>query len=136
MSKRDKKKPQHTVQVDVRAGAGRGKTRIVGLSMNQEDLPIVAWLVIINGDYKGQDFRLDSRKYTLGPSKENADIVIHDEYLSDPHCTMRWENGSFIINDLGTKNKTLVNGEPETEWELIDSDHIKLGKTEIIFKSI
>lgn len=134
MPKRDKHKSQATRVVDVRGG-GRGKTRVVGIGQTQQDLPVVAWLVTINGNYKGQDYRIDNRKYTIGPS-ENEDILIHDDYLSSPHCSIRYENGSFIINDLGSKNKTYVNGEPQTEWELIDNDHIKLGQTEFIFKCL
>jgi pSer/pThr/pTyr-binding forkhead associated (FHA) protein len=91
--------------------------------------------VIINGTYKGQDYRLDDRKYTVGPTP-NEDIVVQDDYLSSPHCAIRYENGTFIINDLGSKNKTFVNGEPQTEWELIDNDHIKIGQTEMIFKCL
>ncbi len=134
MPKRDKKKSQATRVVDVRGG-GRGKTRVVGLGQTQQDLPVVAWLVIINGPYKGQDFRMDDRKYTIGPSPEE-DIVVKDDYLSSPHCAIRYENGSFYINDLGSKNKTFVNNEPQTEWELIDNDHIKIGQTEMIFKCL
>ncbi len=133
MPKRDKKKSQATRVVDVRGG--RGKTRVVGLGQTQQDLPVVAWLVIINGTYKGQDYRLDDRKYTVGPTP-NEDIVVHDDYLSSPHCAIRYENGTFIINDLGSKNKTFVNGEPQTEWELIDNDHIKIGQTDMIFKCL
>lgn len=134
MPKRDKKKSQATRVVDAR-GAGRGKTRVVGVGSTVEDLPVVGWLVIINGEFKGQDYRLDDRKYTLGPT-ENEDIVVRDDYLSSPHCAIRYENGSFYINDLGSKNKTYVNGEVQTEWELIDNDHIKIGKTEMIFKCL
>jgi len=135
MPKREKRESQSTRMVDARGGAGRGKTRVVGLGQTQQDLPVVAWLVIINGELKGQDFRLDDRKYTIGPSP-NEDIVISDEYLSSPHCAIRYENGTFIINDLGSKNKTFVNDEPQTEWELIDNDHIRIGKTEMIFKCL
>jgi hypothetical protein len=136
MPKRDKKKAsQATRVVDVRGRGGKGETRAVALGLTHEELPVVGWLIIISGTYKGQDYRLDDRKYTIGPTSEE-DIVVHDDYLSSPHCAIRYENGSFIINDLGSKNKTIVNGEPQTEWELIDNDHIKIGRTEIIFKCL
>ena len=135
MPKQDKKKSEATRVVDARGKGARGQTRMVGLGPAHEDLPVVGWLVVDNGSYKGQDFRLDDRKYTIGPSS-NEDIVVNDEYLSSPHCQIRYENGTFIINDLGSKNKTLVNGEPQTEWELIDNDHVKIGKTELIFKCL
>jgi len=127
------KLPQGGKTQMIGGGASRGaKTRVMGV---EADSPICGWLVALTGTQRGQDFRLDERKVTLGPTTEQ-DITIFDDYISAPHCSIRFEGGSFIITDLGSSNKTFVNDERVTEQELLDNDKIRIGNTELKFKCL
>lgn len=114
-------------------GADRGaKTRMIG---PESDNPVCGWLVVLSGNQRGQDFRLDERRVQIGPTTEQ-EITLFDDYISAPHCSIRYEGGSFIITDLGSSNKTYVNDERVTEQELLDNDKIKVGNTELKFKCL
>jgi hypothetical protein len=120
----------------VEGGADRGgKTRVMFGPERDEDNPVCGWLVVLSGNQRGLDFRLDERKKTVGPTTEQ-DITIFDDFISAPHCSIRYEGGSFIVTDLGSSNKTFVNDERISEQELIDNDKIKIGKTELKFKCL
>lgn len=40
-----------------------------------------------------------------------CDIILTDEYVSIRHCKVFLENGEVFIEDLGSTNGTLVDGE-------------------------
>jgi len=127
------KMPQGGKTQMVGGGAARGaKTRVMGMD---SDSPVCGWLVVLTGTQRGQDFRLDERKMTVGPTTEQ-EITIFDDYISAPHCSIRFEGGSFILTDLGSSNKTYVNDERITEQELLDNDKIRIGNTELKFKCL
>jgi predicted component of type VI protein secretion system len=58
---------------------------------------------------------------------EDNDIVIDDRWISRYHARIRHERDQYILEDLGSKNGTIVNGrrivEPVT---LFDGDEIQL----------
>lgn len=115
------------------AQAQRGeKTRYITVDREH---PVVGWLVALNGPQKGMDFRVTDGEFSIGASR-NCDIFIDDEFISDPHAKIKYEGGTFVINDLGSKNKTYVNDVEVTRKELIDNDKVKMGKTEFRFKCL
>ncbi len=120
-------------------GGGQGgpeKTAAIDISQFQEkERQVVGWLVAQNGPHKGQDFRLYSGKNVLGTAAD-CDIVVTDPYLSAKHCTIRYENGNFMIIDLDSRNGTVVNQKRISKEDLIDNDTVRLGKTDFKFKSL
>jgi hypothetical protein len=127
------KVPQGGKTAMIGGGAERGaKTRVMGADT---DTPVCGWLVVLTGTQRGQDFRLDERKATLGPTTEQ-EITIFDDYISAPHCAIKFEGGSFVLQDLGASNGTFVNDEKIHEQELLDNDKIKIGTTELKFKCL
>lgn len=47
----------------------------------------------------------------LGASEEN-DIVLQDPYVSARHARIRWDGFTWWIEDLGSRNGTVVDGAP------------------------
>ncbi|MCA1826213.1 MAG: FHA domain-containing protein [Myxococcales bacterium] len=104
---------------------GRGST-----DKNRE---VCGWMVALNGQHKGEDFRLRVGKNVIGTAAD-CDIVLSDKKLSRKHATIRYEGGEFQIADLDSSNGTFVNDEKVQKHDLIDNDIIKLGDIEFEFK--
>ena len=115
--------PMHTVAISldqVQQGAGR---------------EVVGWVVVMGGEQKGTDFRLFPGRNVMGTAAD-CDIVLTDAYLSSKHCAIRYEDEQYSMVDLDSTNGTMVNGKKTAKVELIDNDMIRLGKTELKFKSL
>ena len=95
----------------------------------------VGWVVAVSGDQKGQDFRLVPGKNVLGTAAD-CDIVLTDQYMSARHSVIRYENGTFVMVDLDSTNGTYVNDARCSKEELIDNDRLRLGRTDLKFKSL
>ena len=94
---------------------------------------VCGWLVALNGQHKGEDFRLRVGKNVIGTAAD-CDVVLSDKKLSRKHATIRFEGGEFQIADLDSSNGTSVNDEKVQKHDLIDNDIIKLGDIEFEFK--
>src|SRR5262245_32671009 len=97
--------------------------------------PVVGWLVALNGTLKGHDFRIRDGKNVIGTAAD-TDIVLTDQYMSARHAVIRHEEGMFVIVDLDSTNGTYVNDQRCSKEELIDNDRVRLGRTEMKFKSL
>ena len=52
----------------------------------------------------------DRKSIVIGRALE-CDVVVKDVKASRRHCQLRREGSTFILEDLGSKNGTFVNGE-------------------------
>ena len=84
---------------------------------------------------------IHSDKLTIGRVSDN-DIVIEDKSVSAHHAVIIQAQSSvdddqkcYVIEDLGSTNKTYVNNTAVTNHKLIDGDVIKIGKTRLKFSS-
>lgn len=68
----------------------------------------------------------------LGRSRD-ADVLVVDPAVSREHSAIVTEGQRYILEDLGSANGTLVNGEPVTRVALTEGDVIQLGDTAIVF---
>ena len=117
-------------------GANFGdKTQFIQVVDEQEFKPVVGWLVALNGALKGHDFRIRDGKNVIGTAAD-TDIVLTDQYMSARHAVIRHEEGMFVIVDLDSTNGTYVNDQRCSKEELIDNDRVRLGRTELKFKSL
>ncbi len=119
------------------AGGAQERTQAIdirGLEKAQQQ-QVVGWIVAQSGNHRGMDFRLFDGKNVIGTAA-NCDLVVTDPYLSARHCTIRYENGNFMIIDLDSRNGTYVNQKRISKEELIDNDTVRLGKTEFKFKAL
>ncbi len=98
---------------------------------------LVGWLVVMDGDQKGEDFRLRDGQNTLG-SAPDSDIVLHDQTISAKHASVRYKDGKFFLSDLDSSNGTFVNGLEEcvARVELNDSDMLRVGAVTLKFKAL
>jgi hypothetical protein len=104
---------------------GRGST--------DKSREVCGWMVALNGQHKGEDFRLRIGKNVIGTAAD-CDIVLTDKKISRKHATIRYEGGEFQIADLDSSNGCFVNDEKIQKHDLIDNDIIKLGDIEFEFK--
>jgi len=98
---------------------------------------LVGWLVAIDGDQKGEDFRLRDGQNTLG-SAPDSDVVLHDQTISAKHASIRYKDGKFFLSDLDSSNGTFINGLEEcvARVELNDSDTFRIGGVTLKFKAL
>jgi len=116
--------------------AGHDATEMVdvdalGLSMPE----CVGWVVIWNGPFKGKDFRLEPGKNSMG-TVANCLVVLTGPYSSGQHAVIRFEENEYTLVDLDSTNGTYLNQEKVVKSPLVDNDTIRIGRTEMRFKSL
>jgi pSer/pThr/pTyr-binding forkhead associated (FHA) protein len=76
----------------------------------------------------GSVFALDAVT-TLGRDVNNA-IVIDDPFASAEHCELTFRGRAWFVEDLGSTNGTLWNGQPVTATTPVGyGDEIQVGET-------
>jgi anti-sigma regulatory factor (Ser/Thr protein kinase) len=68
----------------------------------------------------------------LGRSRE-ADVLIVDPAVSREHSVIHAEGQRFVLEDLGSANGTLINGERVDRVALSEGDLIQIGDSVIVF---
>lgn len=94
------------------------------------ETPLV--LKVIGGPNAGAEIGLEKgRSYLLGKDSAVCDIVFQDLSVSRSHARLNISaDGIIDLEDLGSKNSTIVNGSPITEKQVITSqDLIAMGTT-------
>lgn len=70
----------------------------------------------------------------IGRDQTNNISITNDHYVSRHHSWVLQMQGGYWIEDLGSTNGTLVNGELLGERRQINpGDRLTIGKTELIF---
>jgi two-component system, cell cycle response regulator len=89
-------------------------------------------VIIISGKMAGRLFKLTSGTAVIGRGSDTT-IRIEDEGISRRHVQLLQLSDGVFVEDLGSTNGTLVNGEPVTErTKLKDGDKIELGSVTIL----
>jgi diguanylate cyclase (GGDEF)-like protein len=83
-------------------------------------------LVVLAGDQVGQMFMLSSEEMVLG-REANADVQILDDGVSRQHAAVRTSQSGIVIEDMGSRNGTSVNGKLIKRHKLAEGDKIELG---------
>jgi sigma-B regulation protein RsbU (phosphoserine phosphatase) len=93
----------------------------------------MAEISIDTGDGSRERFPLASERVTIGRSRD-SDIFLPDQWLSRHHAEILKKDASFFLHDLGSKNGTLLNGEPvHGDRRLRHGDVITLGEHVLTF---
>ena len=90
-----------------------------------------AYLIVLQGSNVGEMHRLEGGESVLGRGTA-ATIRLGDDGVSRRHARIVVENNAVRIEDLGSSNGTLVNGQPVQSQALRDGDKIQLGSTTIL----
>jgi hypothetical protein len=70
----------------------------------------------------------------IGRDETNNISITNDHYISRHHAWVLQMQGGFWVEDLGSTNGTLLNGELLTERrQIYAGDRITFGKTELVF---
>lgn len=76
---------------------------------------------------------VDRERLSIGRSRE-SDVFLPDQWLSRHHAEIRRSGQGFSLRDLGSKNGTLLNGNPlSSEQVLRHGDVITLGEHTLTF---
>lgn len=95
------------------------------------------WLLkVISGPNNGAEFNMQTGKtYVLGTDSQLADILFHDTSVSRQHAKIRvGDDDSLSIEDLGSKNGTLIDGATlqKNKTALSPNSVVTLGTTSFV----
>ena len=84
-------------------------------------------LIIQEGQGAGQSWAIDKERVTIGRG-EDCDIVLVERQVSRYHAQIRRAGSQYILEDMGSKNGTYVNGrEVIGPYTLQDGDEIQIA---------
>ncbi|MCR4615842.1 MAG: FHA domain-containing protein [Clostridiales bacterium] len=118
-----------------------GVTQFGDMTMNSEVKPVRGWLVVIEGEKIGMDFRLHTARNTIGRGKKNDISFDFDPGISEVNnVSVIYDDRNnifFIQAGENSTNNVYVNTmlllEPK---QLKDNDIIEIGSTKLIFRSL
>jgi VWFA-related protein len=94
-------------------------------------LPEASLRAVVDGaEY---EIALTGRELTIGRGPENA-LVLADPLVSRRHARIMLEDGAYWVEDLESRNGTLVNGEETARRALAAEDEITIGGASLAFK--
>ena len=95
--------------------------------------PLRAVLASQHPDSFGKEHRLAGSVVTLGRGQDN-DIILESPRVSRCHARLDWTGSGYVLEDLGSKNGTWVNGRRlEGPTSLNDGDAIRFGDLTFAF---
>lgn len=99
--------------------------------------PLMGWVVVLDGNDKGRDFRVRDGQNSLG-SDPSCNIVISHPTISGKHASLRAQDGKFFLTDLDSTNGTYLNRDEKriAREEIKDNDLIRLGEVTLKFKCL
>jgi len=139
---RDSRKPDDACRKPPDAAAPRVGDQTLVLPSGAVPSPDLtkehAGLVVIQGREIGREYRLRRSESILGRD-ESATLRVPDERVSRRHASLElaWDPVEKIrrvfLTDLGSTNRTYVNGESVGRRELKEGDKIRVGDTVLKF---
>ncbi len=92
-----------------------------------------AMLILREGQGVGTRWVIDRDNMIIGRG-EDCDIILPSRQVSRNHARVRRSGGRYILEDLGSKNGTFINGKELTEpYTLQDGDEIQVALSFKIF---
>jgi len=95
---------------------------------------IMAVLIGMSAEVKGQTHEISSEGLTIGRSSDNK-ISINNATVSGKHCVIKSSGDNFLLTDLGSTNGTRVNSQEVKEIILKPKDLVQVGSVEFLFNS-
>jgi pSer/pThr/pTyr-binding forkhead associated (FHA) protein len=82
----------------------------------------------------GQEARVVVRgsQFSIGRGGDN-DLILSDPSVSRSHLLIRYEQGSYLAQDLDSRNGTMVNGRAITSAPLTGGESLRLGEVALRF---
>jgi len=96
-------------------------------------VPSGAGVQVLCGFFEGLELAVDRDWFVIGRGRA-ADAVLAEPTISRAHAAIGFESDKgFFVQDLGSTNGTLVNGQREKWQRLADGDEIQMGKLQLRF---
>ena len=93
----------------------------------------MSFLVLMTGGKAGERYRLVKEKTILG-RHPGCDIVVDSGSVSRQHAAVEMKDGNWWIEDLGSRNGTLINGEKlNGPHQLEAADEIGVCEDRLVF---
>jgi diguanylate cyclase (GGDEF)-like protein len=89
------------------------------------------YFIVLTGKSVGEMFRIQASGAVIGRASD-VDLRLKDDGVSRRHARIVVTDGLVCVEDLGSANGTLVNGERVERAELRDGDKIQVGATTIL----
>lgn len=96
--------------------------------------PVRGRILVLAGPQVGRKYLLDGG-IVIGRASDAA-IRLDDSQVSRMHARIRPDgDGGYVIEDLGSRNGTMVNGEPITKHTLAFGDRVQIGSHTVLLFS-
>jgi predicted component of type VI protein secretion system len=86
-----------------------------------------AKLLVHEGPRKGEVFPITRPRAIIGRSSSCDVIITGYEELSREHARLVWDGKAFRIEDMGSRNGTIVNGRQVSSGRVSSGDRLQLG---------
>jgi len=93
----------------------------------------VAWVPVL--DIAGKRYPILKSHTVIGRGSD-ADITVDDSSISRKHVEVLWDGKRGQVNDLGSTNGSLLNGEKVNKAPLAPDSIIDIGRTRIVFRVV
>jgi small-conductance mechanosensitive channel len=104
-----------------------------GLALGAVAPPVGARLYLLEGPERGRALELHGDPVTIGRSRQ-CTLPLTDPNASKEHLSIAWENGGWVLTDLGSSFGTRLNGMAVSRAALSPLDRITIGDTTMIFE--
>jgi len=91
----------------------------------------VAWTPVL--EIAGKRYPILHSRTVIGRGSE-ADITVDDTGISRRHVEILWDGERAEVNDLGSTNGSVLNGNPVARAPLAPDSVIDIGRTRIVFR--
>ena len=99
------------------------------ISMDQYKNTGITLVQLDEGHRPAARVRVTKLPFTIGRSEENM-LVLDDLCVARKHCRIVEQNGTFILEDVGTANKIFAGGAVTDHVVLADQSTFYIGNVE------
>ena len=92
-----------------------------------------AYLLVSTRGSRPVQLDLGGPVISIGRASDN-DVIVDDPMVSRHHCQLKLQHGAYGFIDLGSRNGSMVNGQPVSQIALGPGDVIQIGDTEVEFQ--
>ena len=116
----------HSQQTTVGPDGVSPSDSVAASQTDRAAVPRLGVLQVIAGENAGERYALTTGMVVLGRHPD-CDIVLDSGAVSRQHAVISFVDGEYYIEDLGSRNGTIVNGETiESRHHLQDGDRLKI----------
>ena len=93
----------------------------------------MAKIILVANQVAIREWTLELERLSVGRARSN-DIHLDDPAVSSHHAVILWMAGTAFVQDLGSTNGTLLNGEPVQRALLRNRDEITIAPFQLRFE--